>query len=354
MRILIATVKVPFIRGGAELHAENLQTALEVRGHEVDVVAVPFHWSPPEQILDRMVVCRMLDMTETARGPVDLMIALRFPAYYMRHPKKVVWLLHQYRSAYELWDDPQVDLGYWPNGRLVRDAIIDADRTVLPEAMKIFANSRTVAERLRKYCGLDSVPLYHPPPLHNRIYHAKAADYVFFPSRITPLKRHSLVLKALEKTRSGVRVAFAGEPEGEEYMAEIRAESRRLSIEDRILWLGKISNEELLERYSKCVAVIYPPLDEDYGYVSLEAMIAGKPVVTCTDSGGPNEFVVHEETGLVVMPEPAAIADALDRLWGNRARSESMGHAGRARYDSLNISWDHVVNELLAASVPGR
>ena len=120
MRILIATIKVPFIRGGAELHAENLRLALEAHGHDVDTVAVPFRWSPPEQILDGMLACRMLDMTETAQGPVDLMIALRFPAYYMRHPNKVVWLLHQYRSAYELWDHPQVDLGFWPAGQLVR------------------------------------------------------------------------------------------------------------------------------------------------------------------------------------------------------------------------------------------
>jgi glycosyltransferase involved in cell wall biosynthesis len=266
----------------------------------------------------------------------------------------VVWLLHQYRSAYELWDNPQVDLGYWANAPLVRDAIINADRTVLPEALKIFANSRTVAERLQKYCGLDSVPLYHPPPLHDRIYHAKATDYVFFPSRITPLKRHSLVLKALVKTRSGVRVACAGEPEGEEYMAELRGEARQLGVDGRVLWLGRISNEELVERYAKCVAVIYPPLDEDYGYVSLEAMIAGKPVVTCTDSGGPNEFVVHEQTGLVVLPEPAAIAGALDRLWEFRTQAESMGLAGHARYDGLSISWERVVNELTAASSPDR
>jgi hypothetical protein len=130
MRILIATIKVPFISGGAELHAENLQSALEARGHDVDTVAAPFRWSPPAQILDGILACRMLDLTETAKGPVDLMIALRFPAYYMRHPNKVVWLLHQYRSAHELWDDPQVDLAFWPDGALVRDAIRQADRAL--------------------------------------------------------------------------------------------------------------------------------------------------------------------------------------------------------------------------------
>lgn len=354
MRILIATVKVPFIRGGAELHAENLQKALEAHGHEVDMVAAPFRWVPPERILDHMVACRMLDLTETVRGPVDLLIALRFPAYYIRHPNKVVWLLHQFRSAYELWDHPQVDLGRWPNGRLVRDAIREADRSLLPEAAKIFANSKTVAGRLQKYCGIASEPLYHPPPLHDRLFNANASDYVFFPSRLSPLKRQSLVVEALAKTRSGVRVAFAGEPENAEYLEKIRNMARRLGVLQRILWLGKVSNEELVERYAKCVAVVYAPLDEDYGYVSLEAMLAAKPVVTCTDSGGPNEFVVSGETGLVAPPDPESVAQALDLVWEDRAQAEKMGQAGRARYDGLNISWDRVVDELTSSAVlPG-
>jgi glycosyltransferase involved in cell wall biosynthesis len=348
MRILIATIKVPFIRGGAELHAENLQSALEAHGHDVDTVAVPFRWSPPEQILDGMLACRMLDMTETARGPVDLMIALRFPAYYIRHPNKVVWLLHQYRSAYELWDHPQVDLGFWPNGQLVRDTIREADRSLLPEARKIFANSKTVAGRLQKYCGIASVPLYHPPPLHDRLHHAEATDYIFFPSRLNPLKRQSLVLEALGRTRSGVRIASAGVPESVEYMDLLQREAHRLGVQDKILWLGRIPDEELVERYARCVAVIYPPLDEDYGYVSLEAMLAAKPLITCTDSGGPNEFVLPGETGLVVPPDAAEIASALDLLWEDRTRAVKMGHAGRARYESLNLSWDSVVDALTA------
>ncbi len=348
MRILIATTKVPFVRGGAELHAENLRAALEAQGHEADVVAVPFRWSPPEQILDQMVACRMLDLAEGARGPVDLLIALRFPAYFIRHPNKVVWLLHQFRSAYELWEHPHVDLGFWPNGRMVRDAIRDADRALLPEAARIFANSKTVAARLQKYCGIPSQPLYHPPPLHGRLYHAEAEEYVFFPSRVEPLKRQALVIEALAKARSGVRVVFAGEPESAVYAQKLQAEARRLGVESRIQWLGRISDDELLLRYAKCVAVLYPPLDEDYGYVPLEAMLAGKPVITCEDSGGPNEFVLTGQTGLVAAAEPAALAEALDTIWNDRARAEKMGQAGRVRYEGLNISWESVVRELTA------
>jgi len=237
VRILIATIKVPFMRGGAELHAENLQSALEARGHDVDTVAAPFRWSPPAQILDGMLACRMLDLTETANGAVDLMIALRFPAYYMRHPNKVVWLLHQYRSAYELWDDPQVDLAFWPDGALVRDAIRQADRALLPEARKIYANSKTVASRLEKYCGIASAPLYHPPPLYRLLHHAEAADYIFFPSRVNPLKRQSLVLEALGSTRTGCSASRGAWESRIESFGWAESRMERWSSGMRVAWL---------------------------------------------------------------------------------------------------------------------
>src|SRR5262245_8557462 len=81
MRILIATVQVPFIRGGAEVHAEGLRDALIDSGHEAEIIAVPFKWYPPERIIDHMLACRLLDVTEVMGTPVDLLIGLRFPAY---------------------------------------------------------------------------------------------------------------------------------------------------------------------------------------------------------------------------------------------------------------------------------
>jgi glycosyltransferase involved in cell wall biosynthesis len=92
--------------------------------------------------------------------------------------------------------------------------------------------------------------------------------------------------------------------------------------------------------------VIFPPLDEDYGYVTLEAMLSSKPVLTCRDSGGSLEFVVHQETGLIVEPEPEAVAHAIDRLYEDRCLAQAWGKAGKDRYLSMNISWDTVVERL--------
>src|SRR5262249_15269336 len=104
----------------------------------------------------------------------------------------------------------------------------------------------------------------------------------------------------------------------------------------------------MLELYARCLAVVYPPLDEDYGYVTLEAMLARKPVITCSDSGGPLEFVVDRETGLIADASPEALAAALDEVWETRESSRRMGDAGRQRFEEMQIHWPHVIERLLA------
>ncbi len=348
MRILIATTHVPFIRGGAEVHAEGLRAALQAAGHHVEIVAVPFKWYPPEKILDHMLACRLLDLTEVMGTPVDLLIGLKFPAYLIPHPRKVLWILHQFRTAYDLWDHELGDLIFRADGAEVRDAIREADRTLIPEARRIFANSGNVAARLKYFCGLDAVPLYHPPPNAEKFYTKPASDFVFFPSRLCLPKRQALVLEALAHTKRPVRVKFAGAADQPAYKNELRRLAHKLRVQDRVEWLGLISEEEKRELYALSLAVIYPPLDEDYGYVTLEAMLAAKPLITCTDSGGPLEFVRHLETGIIAEPQALSIAEALDSIWENREQAKSWGEAGHSLYRAMDISWNGVVEKLLS------
>ncbi len=348
MRVLIGTTHVPFIRGGAEAHAEGLRDALIAAGHEAEIVAVPFKWYPPEKILEHMLACRLLDLTEVAGLPVDLFIGLKFPAYLIPHPRKVLWILHQFRTAYELWDHPLGDLIYSPNGHGVRDAIREADRRIISQSRKVFANSANVAARLKEYCGIDSTPLYHPPPEAEKFHTATAEDYLFFPSRLCLPKRQALVLEALAQTHHPVRVRFAGTPDNPTYASELKALARKLCVQDRVSWLGQISEEAKRDLYARARAIIYPPIDEDYGYVTLEAMLASKPVITCSDSGGPLEFVREGETGLIAAPTAAALGLAMDHLWENTSEAKRMGDSGRVLYDRLNINWAEVVRKLLA------
>jgi len=348
MRILVATVQVPFIRGGAEIHAEGLRDALRGAGHEAEILAIPFKWYPPEKILDHILACRLLDVSEVAGTPVDRVIGLRFPAYLIPHPNKVLWILHQHRTAYELWDHALSDLVYYANGSQVRDAIEQADRSLIPEARAVFANSQNVANRLKRFCDLDSTPLYHPPPNAEKFYTAGAEDYLFFPSRLCIPKRQELALEALARTRNPVRLCFAGTSDHPDYSDKLQSLARKHKVQKRVEWLGSISEEEKHLRYASALAVVYPPIDEDYGYVTLEAMLASKPVITCSDSGGPLEFITNQTTGLITDPTPEALAAAFDFVWENRAQAATWGQAARRHYESLDLSWSNVIRKLLA------
>ena len=347
MRVAILTVQVPFVYGGAEQHAEGLRQAIERAGHQACIVALPFKWYPPDRVLDHLLACRLFDLSESAGVPIDRVIGLKFPAYLVPHPNKVLWILHQHRAAYDLWESSLGDLIRYPDGALVRDAVLAADQAYLPEARRIYGNSKNVTTRLLRYCGIEATPLYHPPPAAEAFFSSPAQDYFFFPSRLWPTKRQWLVIEALSRTREVARVRFAGAADHPDYALTLRARAVELGVAGRIEWLGAIAENEKVRQYAHALAVVYPPADEDYGYVTLEAMLAGKAVLTCSDSGGPLEFVVRGETGLVVEPTPEALAAAMDRLWCDRPRARAMGEMGREHYRSLGISWQGVVEELL-------
>ena len=348
MKVIIVTVSSPFVRGGAEIHAESLRDALRTEGHDAEIVAIPFKWYPPERIHDQMLSCRLLDLTESDGIEIDRVIGLKFPAYFVSHPNKVLWILHQHRPAYDLWDHPLGDLHRFPNGSDVREAIRLADQRLIPEAKAVYANSLNVSRRLKSYCSIDSTPLYHPPRNADQFYCAEAYDYLFFPSRLSPIKRQRLVLEALARTYHPVRVCFASSANHSSYAQEVVRLAHDLDLEERAVFLGEISEEEKQAWFAHARGVVYPPVDEDYGYVTLESMLSAKPVITCTDSGGPLEFIQDHETGLIVEPSAEAVAAAMDELWEKPAAAEALGRSGRAYYDSFEITWPNAVARLLA------
>lgn len=348
MRVLVLNTQVVFTKGGAEIHAASLMDALSRAGHDAELVNIPFKWYPPEKILDNLLACRMLDITESNGVPVDRVIGLRFPAYHIPHPNKVLWILHQHRTAFDLWGKPICDIGCFPDGRIVRDAIARAEKELLPEARAIFANSNNVAQRLERFCGIHSTPLYHPPHGAELFHSGNDDDYLYYPSRISGLKRQGLVLEALARTRQPVRVVFSGSADNPEDLERLKETTKKLGLERRVDWLGRVSHERMLELYANCRAVVFPPLDEDYGYITLEAMLSSKPVITCRDSGGPLEFVRDGESGLVAESEAAPLAEAMDRIWKERTFAVQAGKLGRSLIDELGINWNNVVSKLLA------
>jgi glycosyltransferase involved in cell wall biosynthesis len=340
--VLVCAAQAPFIVGGAEILVSELKGNLERRGFRVDVAAVPFKWYPVSEIVRQALAWRLLDVTESNGTPIDLVIPTKFPTYLVRHPRKVAWLFHQHREAYDLYGTPYCSFTDSPEDRQVRESIHTMDSASLAECRSIFTISRNVAERLSRYNGLPGTALY-PPPHHLGRYRCDAfGDYLFYAGRLDRLKRLDLAVDAMKRVRSGARLKIAGEgPLGE----ELRKQIEGLGVQDRVELVGFVSADDLVDLYAGCRAAYYAPLNEDYGYVTVEAYLSSKPVLTTTDAGGPLEFVTDGESGLVADPTASAIADAIDRLWAlPPARLQEMGEAGRRRVEDIN--WDHVIDRL--------
>lgn len=340
MKVLVTANVSPFMPGGADHHIEGLTAALQRQRHEVVCLRFPFRFSPPAVISSLVEFCDGYDLNAPNGVRIDKVISLQFPGYGVRHDDHVVWLMHQHRAAYELYDDANAS----PEERLLRDRIHEFDKRVLTRVNRRFANSGRVAERLLHYNEISSQPLYHPPRHAESFYCEPPYDYVFYPSRLETLKRQDLLIEAARLCKSPVGFLLAGDGgQWPRYAQLVEA----YGLQHRVRLLGHISEEEKLAYYARSMAVFFGPRDEDYGYVTLEAMLSSKPVITCTDSGGPLELVEHERTGLIVDSQPAAVAAAIDRLYREKTLARAMGLAGKQRYAELQISWNRVLASLL-------
>ena len=212
----------------------------------------------------------------------------------------------------------------------------------------MFTNSQNVSRRLKHFCGLDSSPLYHPPHNADALFCGEQEPYFFFPSRINASKRQLLAIQAMAHAGGEFRLLICGESEDDAYYQKLQREVCSSGLQNRVRFLGRVSEKEKLRLYANCLGVIYPPVDEDYGYVTLEAMLSCKPVVTCTDSGGPLEFVKDGDTGAVVAPDALELGASLVRLSENPTHAVSMGKAGREDYLRRGITWANVVEKLLS------
>jgi len=342
MKVAVVNTHVPFVRGGAEQLAEGLVGALRDAGHEPALVRLPFFWHPDPRIVEHMLAARLTPIPDA-----DLVVGLKFPAYLVPHPNKVLWLLHQHRQAYDLWGTPWQGIADTAEGRAIRAAIIRADTQHIPEARRVYTISGRVAERMRDFNGIHAEVLY--PPLLDSGYQAgPMGDYVFYPSRINVLKRQTLVVEAMRHVRSESRLVIAGQADTPEVHAELTTLLAEPALADRVTWLdGWIPHEQKVRLMSESLACVFTPLDEDYGYVTVEAFSSSKPVITCDDSGGPLEFVQHDVTGMVVPPEASALGEAIDTLAADHARTTEMGLAAHILLRERQISWERVVEVIV-------
>ncbi len=336
MKIAIATVRTPFVEGGAEAHAAGLLAAFRRAGHDADVVSMPFRFQPEHAVRRGLEQWLTEDFTCLGVPTPDRVVCLRFPAYYLQHPEKTLWLLHQHRSVYDEWES---HARHTPEAEELRALIHRLDSEQIAAIPRRYANSRTVAARLEQFNGVPSTPLYHPPPLAGKLYHAEALPYVFSPSRLERHKRQTLLIEAMRYVTAPVFALISGSG-GQRAIYE--SEIVELGLEHRVRLIGELEESDLLAFYAHSFAVFFGPRNEDLGYVTMEAMLARKPVITCEDSGGPLEFVRHGDTGMIAAPEPRSIAQAIDELYSKPRHGADLGSSGYQRYESMDISWDTV------------
>jgi glycosyltransferase involved in cell wall biosynthesis len=344
-RILILEAQVPFVHGGAEILVRQLAAALTERGHEAGIVSVPFRDYPKEELCAGAEAWRLLDVTKAAGREVDLVIATKFPTYFARHPRKVLWLVHQHRAAYELCGTRFSDFAHTERDVALRRRLIEADGRMLRECVGHFTIAETVSARLSKYNRIQSEALYNPPKLAARLRSGPYGDYVLTVTRLEHVKRADLAIDAFEKATASVRLLIAGDGSARQELSDYIG---RRGLHDRVTLLGRVDDEALIELYSGCLAVLFAPYQEDYGYVTLESFLSRKPVITARDSGGPLEFVTDGVNGYVCDPTPDALAAAVNRLAADPALAASLGDRGHAV--ARDITWDHVIDRLVGAA----
>ena len=335
--------QVPFVHGGAERLVRELTCQLNARGFQAELVSVPFKWYPKEEILPHAAAWRLLDLSESNGREIDLVIASKFPTYFVRHPNKIAWLVHQHRAAYELCGTVYSDFGNTERDVGLRDTIVRLDTEMFRECRRVYSIARTVSDRLETYNGVTAGVLHHPPRLASRLVSGPYGDYVLSVGRIESIKRVDLLVSAMPRVDTPIRLIVAGDGT---HRVHVERLAQEIGVADRVDFLGAVDDERLIALYGGALAVVFPPYEEDYGYVTLEAFLAHKPVITATDSGGPLEFVVDGVNGRICAPDPDAFADAINALAHDRRRAADMGDAGYER--ARAISWDAVIEKLVS------
>ena len=385
---IVAPTSVPYIVGGAENLYQSLSRYFnEETSHSCEIVTLP---SPEGSFSEVLESYRKFSEINLDR--FDLVISTKYPSWMLSHRNHVCYMLHPLRGLYDTyhfmnmptgldwsseglaelkgWMDaalqsPSLDnralaqffgmidevmrngkfrhlLGF--PGPFIREIVHFLDAYALsPRRVKRhFAISATVANRAGYFPRDVSVGVLYPAPLIDR-FDCRGADYLFTASRLDGPKRIDLLIRAFRLVNADLDFIIAGDGQQRQSLESLAAG------DSRIKFVGRVNDDELREYYANALAVVYAPYDEDYGYITVEAMKSSKPVVTTIDSGGPNEFVVDGENGFTVAPLPEQIAEKIELLCHHRELAREMG--ARALDTVRSVEWRSVAEKLLE---PGR
>jgi glycosyltransferase involved in cell wall biosynthesis len=337
MKVAIVTVRAASgEEGGAERLFQGLVQAFSNLGHEAEEVSLATDESTFERVLENYLHFYDLDLSA-----YDLVVSTKAPTWMLRHPRHVCYLVHTIRAFYDRFSSlfPDANGVLLEQRRLIHE--LDSKALAAPRCRAVYSIGHEVSARLRLWNHIEA-GVFHPPLWENAFHEAASEPFLFLPGRLHSWKRTDLVVKAMQYVRSPIRLVLAGTGEAE-------AELRELAGADtRIEFRGRVSEEDLVDLYSRCFAVPFTPVSEDYGYVTLEAFASGKPVVTCVDSGEAALIVGEQEGGLVCAPDPKAVAEGIDWLFEHPADRMLMGKRGSAWVAGLQ--WERLARAIVEAS----
>lgn len=346
-KIAITFPRIPFFTGGAELHAEVLRDKLCIRGYQTEIVSIPFKWYPLEELWEQQLMWKMLDISESDGEKIDLAIGTKWPSYFAKHDNKIVWLIHQHREAYDLQDQPWSQFRDGGPGRDYLRQFRDADTAALKEARKIFTISKNVSKRLKSFNGIDSEPLYHPPKHDGHYYNEKYGNYILSVGRLDDMKRLDLLIRAMKFADPGIKCLICGTGI-QDTSDSLKKLAQEQGVDKKVQFLGFVSDKDLLKLYAESLCVYFAPKDEDYGYITLEAFLSHKPVVTTTDAGGVLEFAENGINAWITEPDPEQIGHAINQLYRDKKAARAFGENGYLKV--RDISWDNALDRLLMFS----
>ena len=343
-RIAVVTSDAPFVEGGHLTIARNTVRALQDQGYEADLITTPQNRFGRQ--FRAYLANRFTDVGMDGLGrPIDQVISFRFPSYAVKHAAHVCWLNHRQREYYDLWDLLHGQLGF--RGRIkesMRRALIHRlDAHLLKHGVsKVYAQSRTIQARLKRWGNIPAEVLYPPPP--QRDYRTDAYEhFIFTVSRLQRLKRVDLLIEAFRLVADKrLKAVIIGDGPERPALAQ---KIKDLGLRRRVILLGPADEEAVLSHYGRCLAVYFAPKNEDYGFVTGEAFSSRKAVITATDSGGPAELVEDGQSGFVVEPTAEALAAKFDQLAADRRMAERMGQKGFQFISRL--TWPQAVRKLI-------
>lgn len=343
-RIAVITSDVLFVKGGHLTIAHSTLQALKKYGYDADLILTPQNRFGRQ--FRAYLATRFIDVEEDGLGRrIHQVISFRFPSFAVKHPFHVCWLNHRMREYYDLWEILTSQLGL--KGKIketLRRKLIHVLDTYLLKhnVTRLFALSRTIQERLKKWGNIKSEVLYPPPPQRN--YQTDSyQNFIFSISRLQKLKRIDLLIDAFRYVKNKeLKAVIIGEgPEQKNLSLKIQENN----LEKKVLLLGPTDEKTVLGHYARCLAVFFSPLREDYGLVTGEAFSSRKAVITTSDSGGPAELIRNGETGFVLEPNPKIIAEKMDELVENKNLAERMGE--KACEFISRLTWEETIKKLI-------